>query len=520
MTAPATTAVLPATPRRAWLDGVLAVLLALGLTELAAGVFGGVPSALSSIGGLVVDRSPSWVKDFAISTLGTADKGALAIGTVVVAMGIGALVGALAVRRFWIAIVAFSGFALAGVAAQLGEPFVEPVLTVICTTTAAAAGLVALRLLYRADRSAAGTTDPDAAPGDANRRQFVMLAGAVALGGAISLVVGRQMIIGRSDSVRAASSLPEPVTRAVPLHPENSFTTPGLTPIVVPARDFYRIDTALIVPIVDGETWRLKVTGMVDRDVELTLDDLNAMPQHERYVTIACVSNGVGDDLVGNAKWQGVRLVDVLEMAGVQSGAGQLVGRSVDGWTAGFPTEAAFDGRDPLIAIGMNGEPLPRNHGYPARLIVPGLYGYVSATKWLEEIELTTWDGFDAYWVPKGWAKEGPIKTQSRIDRPQRGQSLPRGQETVAGVAWAPTRGVERVEVQLDDGPWIEAELSEPLSDDAWVQWRARLDFAGPGGHRLRVRATDGTGATQPEELAPPRPDGATGWHAVPFNVE
>ncbi len=269
--------------------------------------------------------------------------------------------------------------------------------------------------------------------------------------------------------------------------------------------------------MVDPETWTLKVTGMVDREVELTYDDLLSMPQIERYVTISCVSNPVGDTLVGNAKWQGVRLVDVLEMAGVQPDASQIVGRSVDGWTAGFPTAAAFDGRDPLIVVGMNGEPLPRRHGFPARLIVPGLYGYVSATKWLSEIELTTWDAFDGYWIPRGWAKQAPIKTQSRIDRPIFGDRVV-GEVIAAGVAWAPTRGIAKVEVQLDDEPWQEAELSEPLSEDAWVQWMLAID-APPGSHRLRVRATDGTGVTQTERRQDPRPDGATGWHTIEFTV-
>jgi DMSO/TMAO reductase YedYZ molybdopterin-dependent catalytic subunit len=338
----------------------------------------------------------------------------------------------------------------------------------------------------------------------------------LALGTAI---FGRRLILGRSEQLRASTVLPEPEVRVVALQPANSFDVPGLTPIVVKEPTFYRIDTALVVPVVDPETWRLKVTGMVDREVELTLDDLMAMPQVERYVTIACVSNEVGGGLVGNAVWQGVQLTRVLDQAGVRSGATQLVGRSVDGWTAGFPTEAAFDGRDPLIVIGMNGEPLPRRHGYPARLIVPGLYGYTSATKWLEEIELTTWDGFDAYWVPRGWSKYAPVKTQSRIDRPRSRDRLADGSVIAAGVAWAPNRGVARVEVQLDDGPWMDAEVSEPLAPEAWVQWKAALS-ASPGDHQLRVRATAGDGDRQPETPQRPRPDGATGWHTVKFKVE
>jgi hypothetical protein len=242
------------------------------------------------------------------------------------------------------------------------------------------------------------------------------------------------------------------------------------------------------------------------------------MPLVDRYVTIACVSNEVGGDLVGNARWTGVRLVDVLDQAGVRPEATQIVGRSVDGWTSGFPTELAYDGRDPLIAVGMNGEPLPARHGFPARLIVPGLYGYVSATKWLAEIELTRWEDFDAYWVPRGWSKEGPIKTQSRIDHPRRGERISAPDAVFAGVAWAPGRGISRVDVRVDAGDWIEAELTTPLSGDAWVQWRVAIPVD-PGEHTVTVRATDGTGATQTSETQRPAPDGATGHHRVDFRA-
>jgi DMSO/TMAO reductase YedYZ molybdopterin-dependent catalytic subunit len=252
---------------------------------------------------------------------------------------------------------------------------------------------------------------------------------------------------------------------------------------------------------------------MVDRELSLSMDDLLAMDLHERYVTIACVSNRVGGDLVGNAKWTGVKLTEVLDRAGVDPAAGQIVPRSVDGWTAGFPTAAAFDGREPLIALGMNDEILPPAHGFPARLIVPGLYGYVSATKWLEEIELTTWDSFDAYWIPRGWAKEGPIKTQSRIDTPGSG-SIVEPDFVVAGVAWSPQHGIEKVEVRVDGGPWVDAGMSVPLADTAWVQWQANLEVAA-GRHEIEVRATDGTGRPQTEQRAAPRPDGASGYHKI-----
>ncbi len=515
-TSPTTEAIVP---RRAGWSGAAAAGLALGITEFAAGLSPGIPSAISSIGAVIVDISPGWLARTAISVLGTADKGALAIGTVVVALVVGAVTGRATSRRPWVGPAVFAAFALVGIAAQLASGASAPAATILATASAAAVGALALRLLLDADRRSSASNPAAAVPGPdvIERRRFVGLLGTVAAGALVATIAGRQLIIRRSEAVRVSAVLPEPEIRVVPVSAEHAFDIPGLTPIVLGEPRFYRVDTALVVPVVDPETWTLKVTGMVDRELELTYDDLLSMPQVERYVTISCVSNPVGDTLVGNAKWQGVRLVDVLETAGVHPDASQIVGRSVDGWTAGFPTAAAFDGRDPLIVVGMNGEPLPRRHGFPARLIVPGLYGYVSATKWLAEIELTTWDAFDGYWIPRGWAKQAPIKTQSRIDRPLFGGRVV-GEVIAAGVAWAPTRGIAKVEVQLDDEPWQEAELSEPLSEDAWVQWMLPID-ASVGRHRLRVRATDGTGVTQTEERHDPRPDGATGWHTIEFTV-
>jgi DMSO/TMAO reductase YedYZ molybdopterin-dependent catalytic subunit len=293
---------------------------------------------------------------------------------------------------------------------------------------------------------------------------------------------------------------------------------PGLTPLVVPNDQFYRIDTALIVPRVDLASWRLRIYGLVERDTTLTFGELVALGTIEQYVTIACVSNEVGGDLVGNAKWTGVRLRDVLAIAGVRPEATQLVGRAVDGWTAGMPTAWVMDeSREPLIAVQMNDDPLPLAHGFPARLIVPGLFGYVSATKWLSELELTTWEAFNAYWVPLGWAKEGPILTQSRIDVPRDGSRLAAGRNTIAGVAWAPDRGVSAVEVSVD-GTWQPATISQPISDATWVQWR--LDADTPAGdHTLAVRATDGSGDVQTDQHSPPAPDGARGYHTIRINV-
>ncbi|MGH9085867.1 MAG: molybdopterin-dependent oxidoreductase, partial [Acidimicrobiales bacterium] len=354
-----------------------------------------------------------------------------------------------------------------------------------------------------------------------DRRRFLVASGAIAALGVVGGGVGRLLRQARNVEgarQRVAARLgggPPPLPAGVEtLDGEIG----GISPIVTPNADFYRIDTRILVPQVEPDGWSLRVTGMVEREVELSFDDLLAMDRIEEYVTLSCVSNEVGGDLVGNAHWSGVALTDLLDLAGARSDATQIVGRSVDGWTAGFPTEVATDGRPAMVAVTMNGEPLPVKHGFPARLVVPGLYGYVSATKWLTEIELTTWEAFDGYWIPRGWAKEGPIKTQSRIDVPHPGSSLTAGRTPIAGVAWAPAREIDRVEVRVDDGPWQPARLSSALSEHTWVQWTHTWD-ATPGAHRLQVRATDGEGHTQTAELASPAPSGATGHHTIRVEV-
>ena len=294
----------------------------------------------------------------------------------------------------------------------------------------------------------------------------------------------------------------------------------GISSYVTPNDSFYRIDTAFgRVPQVDPGDWRLRFTGMVDNPYEITFDQIQAMDLSDYVITLSCVSNEVGGNLVGNAVWTGVPLSVLLDRAGVQAGADQVVGRSVDDWTAGFPAGVVYDGRNAILAIGMNDEFLPTSHGFPARLVVAGLYGYVSAVKWIEEIELTTWDGFDGYWVPRGWSKEGPMKTQSRIDVPGGGQGLVAGQPApIAGIAWAPTRGIERVEVNIDDEGWLPCQLGEALGDESWVQWH-REWTPSSGRHRIQVRATDGDGITQRSEEVRPAPNGAEGWHTVTVNV-
>ena len=331
--------------------------------------------------------------------------------------------------------------------------------------------------------------------------------------------LGRSILERRATVTQATGAMIPPAAYPAPPIPTGAdLGIAGQTPLVMPNNRFYRIDTALITPAVDVSTWTLRVRGLVDRPTVLTFEELVALPLIERYVTIACVSNEVGGNLVGNAKWTGVRLTDVLDMAGVQPSATQIVPRSVDGWTAGFPTAWVTDTqRDAMIAVKMNDEPLPPAHGYPARLIVPGLYGYVSATKWLKELELTTLEAYDAYWIPLGWSKLGPILTQSRIDLPGDGAQVARGIVPIAGIAWAPERGVSKVEVAVDDGPFQPARLASAISKDTWVQWRYDWDTTNVAGgrHAIRVRATDGTGTVQDEQPSPPAPSGARGYDTI-----
>jgi DMSO/TMAO reductase YedYZ molybdopterin-dependent catalytic subunit len=361
-------------------------------------------------------------------------------------------------------------------------------------------------------------------PPGPGRRAFLTGAGAFLVGASLTAgaLGGLGRWLGRRFSAaesRAAVRLPPPVQSLARPPTGAELDVAGLSPYLTPNDRFYRIDTALTAPQVPTADYRLRVTGLVDRQLELTYEELLDLPMIERDITLTCVSNEVGGNLIGNARWLGTRLDALLERAGVRAGADQVVGRSIDGFECGFPLAAALDGRDALIAVGMNGEPLPISHGFPARLVVPGLYGYVSATKWLTEIELTTFDAFDHYWLRRGWAREGPIKLMSRIDTPRGLARLAPGPVAVAGVAWAQHVGVGAVEVQVDDGPWRAARLAAAPSEDTWVQWVFAWS-AEAGRHSLRVRAIDVTGAIQTAERAEPFPDGATGHHEIVVIVE
>jgi DMSO/TMAO reductase YedYZ molybdopterin-dependent catalytic subunit len=504
---------------RGALAGVLGAGAALVVVSLLSLADAGGASVTVAVQNRFIDTFAGSLRSLAVSWFGTNDKTAIEVGTVVVVLLLGAVVGALARGRMATVAASFGVFAVLGIACAAADPLASVPVAVVASVLGAVVGTVATVGLERRWRLPvpAGRGTASDAPAPSRRSVIVSAAGtgvALLLGGWVAGAARSSMRQAKRVAVRV---LPRPARR-VPVPVRQPFEVPGLTPYVTPTADFYRIDTAVDVPVVDPDTWSLRITGRVDRERTYTYAELLGRKLVEVPITIQCVSNEVGGNLVGNARWVGVPLAELLREAGVQDGADQLIGRSVDGFTAGFPSKVALDGRDALVALGMGGRSLPAEHGFPARLIVPGLYGYVSATKWLKEIRLTTFAEEAGYWVPLGWSRLGPIKTQSRIDVPYDGARIGSGSTPVAGVAWAPTRGVAKVEVKIDQGPWQTAELGRVASDDTWVQWRLIWD-APTGEHTVAVRATDGTGAVQTGQEAPPDPNGATGHHTITVGV-
>ncbi|MFF5898631.1 molybdopterin-dependent oxidoreductase [Streptomyces argenteolus] len=505
---------------------------ALCVAELVAAAVRPEAGPVTAVGGAVIDRTPPAVKDFAVRNFGTADKLVLQLGILVLLAVFAMAVGILALRHRWAGAAAVLVFGVVGAVSAAGRPEGRPADVLPSVVGALAAAGVLYLLAGRlapvtVPPPAAGETGGDGDQGAFDRRGFVLAATAAAAASAGAGLLGRRLQESRLAGVSASRGdlvLPAPASPAPATPGGADLEIRGLSSFTTPNKDFYRVDTALVVPRVDAARWRLRIHGKgVARPVTLTFQDLLGRELVERDITLTCVSNQVGGPYVGTARWIGVRLADLLREAGVKppskgGPADQIVSRSVDGMTIGTPVEDVMDGRDALLAVGMNGEPLPFDHGFPVRMVVPGLYGYVSACKWIEDIELTTFDAYDAYWVERDWSREAPIKTQSRIDTPRPFAAPRAGTVPVAGVAWAQHRGIARVEVRVDGGAWHTARLAAETGRDTWRQWVWEWP-ATTGHHTLEVRATDRTGATQTDERVGTVPDGATGWHSVVVDV-
>jgi DMSO/TMAO reductase YedYZ molybdopterin-dependent catalytic subunit len=510
-----------AAPAHLWsaAAGAVAGVVLVAVAELVSLAFASSSAPFVAVGGAFIDIVPPPVKDLVIELFGTWDKVVLNASMVAVYLVLTALIGRVGAARPRLAAVLLGGlgvFAMIIVLTRAQNTGMD----VIPTLTGTALAVAVLLLLLRAVRVPGERGGAVAAK---MRRRTLVGAGSVGVLAAIAAATARGLGAGRERARQAAQFvLPSPRTSAAPIPEEAQVDVPGMPPYLTPNADFYRIDTALAVPRVDPTTWELRIHGLVDRELTMSFEELLAEPMVETHVTLTCVSNTVGGDLAGNATWLGVPVRTLLERAGVKDGADMVLSRSIDGFTASTPLEALTDARDALIAVGMNGEQLPAEHGYPVRMVVPGLYGYVSATKWLTELTVTRFADDTAYWTDRGWSERGTIKIASRVDVPRSFAELARdeaGAVMLGGTAWAQQRGIAAVEVQIDDGEWRAAELGAEVSDDTWTQWSLRWEDAEPGDHSVTVRATTGEGEVQTEERADPVPDGASGWHSVQFSV-
>jgi DMSO/TMAO reductase YedYZ molybdopterin-dependent catalytic subunit len=541
--------------------GVTAAAVAMGTAQLLAGISIPQSSPVLAVGQAAIDATPLPVKDWATSTFGTQDKNALLTGVLVVLFCYAGAIGIVAVRRLWLGMAGIGVFAAIGMAAALTRPGASPAY-LLPTLGGAAVGAFALyRLVVTAHSAAAasaarkpaplppivfgGPDGPGASgpppselrapdlPGTrvpplrvppsqpADRRAFLTTAGVSLVGAAAGGFIGRQLTTRHNvTAARSALRFPRPAVPAPPLPAGSSLPIPGISPFITPNGQFYRVDTALFVPQVDPKNWTLRIHGMVAREIEVTFNDLLRRPLIEDYITLCCVSNPVGGPYIGNAKWLGASYASLIRAAGPLRGASQLLCTSTDGFTLGTPLAVVLDGgRDSLVAVAMNDAALPVEHGFPVRLVVPGLYGYVSACKWVADIEVTTFEKAIGYWAQRGWSPQAPIKTESRIDVPAGGSSVKAGRVAVAGVAWAQHKGIEAVEVRVDGGPWHEATLAAVPDLDTWRQWVWNWDNAQPGPHLLEARATDKTGYTQTAVQEDVAPNGATGYPQSQISV-
>ncbi len=503
--------------------GIISAGALFAVAELLSGFFATASSPLTAMGSVFIDFTPAWMKNFAIATFGTNDKTVLLL-SMAVATAVLAAVAGLVARRKLVAgaalVVLFAVVMAASVVTRSGAG----VLDLVPVLAGTAAGLLVLRYLTRVSTRTAGPATSAAAagtPGQPNRRAFLAGSALIAAAAVVVGVGGHVLSTARNTArqVRDALKLPAARTKAAPLPGGVQASVDGVGPFVTPNNDFYRIDTALVVPEVDPARWSLRVHGMVDNEFTMSFDELLAADLQEAYVTLTCVSNVVGGNLAGNAKWLGYPLREVLARAKPKAGADMVLSTSIDGFSASTPLPVLQDKRNALLAVGMNGEPLPLEHGFPVRMVVPGLYGFVSATKWVVDLEVTTFAEKAGYWTSRGWSSHGPIKTASRVEVPRALARVPAGRVAIGGSAWAQTVGVSKVEVQLDGGPWKAAELAAEASVDTWRQWQFIWNGATAGSHQVRVRAYDANGRLQIEEQAPPQPDGSSGWHSITFTV-
>ncbi|MFJ6028226.1 molybdopterin-dependent oxidoreductase [Pseudarthrobacter sp. NPDC092424] len=508
------------------LAGVVSAAVVLSVAELVGAFFTARAAPLIALGSTFIDFTPSWLKDFAIATFGTNDKVALFAGMGLTIGVLACVLGVVAYRKWTLGVLGVLFMGAVIVASVVTRAGVEPV-DASPSVVGTLAGLAVLRwLTVRLWQLAPWPEVPanvaaDAAAGRPSRRGFFAAAGVAAFAAGAAATGGRMLSSARSNIAKAreALRLPAPAKAAPAVPAAVQSPAPGMPPWLTPNDDFYRIDTALSVPQINLADWKLRVHGMVEEEVTLTFQDLLDADLIESHVTLTCVSNPVGGNLAGNAKWLGMPLRDVLKLARPQDGADMVLSTSIDGFSASTPLPVLQDGRDAMLAIGMNGEPLPLEHGYPVRMVVPGLYGFVSATKWVVDLEVTRFADNKAYWTQRGWSERGPIKTMARVDVPRSFAKVPAGKVAVGGTAWAQTRGITKVELQIDDGGWVEAALSAEASVDTWRQWSYEWDAA-PGAHYIKVRATDGSGEVQTEQRADPVPDGASGWQSVMVTVE
>lgn len=518
------------------MSGLLAAAGGAAAGHLIAAFVSPEASPVLAVGSQVIDATPTPVKEWAVRTMGTADKPIL-IGSVAVVTLIFAVVAGLVSRRhptvgrLMIVVLAALAAAAAVLRTTAGPTDVIPGLVTGLVGVLVLGGL--LRLIPRAGgaekvepsplegRTVESPTDHNARETGAitstGRRAFLIGAGGATVGAAAVGALGQKLT---ADAIAPSTvALPAPATTIPALPAGLEGKVKGLVPWRTPTKDFYRIDTALVIPRVNTDSWKLTIDGDVDKPLTFTYDDLSKMELVEMDITMCCVSNEVGGGYIGGARWLGVPVRELLSRAGIREGVDQILSTSVDGMTISTPVQALTDDRNALLAIGMNGEPLPRRHGYPVRLVTPGLYGFVGSTKWLKSLTATTYAKEKAYWTERRWATDGRILTQSRIDTPRGLATLKKGKNVIGGVAWAQGRGIEKVEIRIDEGPWQKVTLGADANIDYWRQWFFEWD-APAGRHELTVRATDMTGATQTETRATPFPRGATGWHTIPVTVE